>query len=366
MWPNYSPGPALWNSLAMAGTGTTITEVRTEILLDRSNPQLLVHVTTEDGLIGTGETWWGTYQPESDPGSPVRPIASMIDFVLAPLCLGAASEDPADLWGHLVKATAQYGPEGIVSTAISGIDLALWDLLGKRRHVPVSQLLGPAVHQALPVYASLHWLGDVDAICAEARRALRTGITAVKLHESDPDVILATRAELGSDVTLMVDMSAPGDEQNAFEAARRLAGAGLTWLEEPLYPQQDHGALARVRAATDIPIAAGENEFSLVAFERLLASGAVDILQPDLVKCGGLTPATAIASLARRHGVELSPHNFSLGPSFLANVHWAITVEAATWVELPWLPEGQTFPSGMTVPPLEDGRVTCSKAPGLS
>ena len=343
-----------------------VAEVHTEVLADSSNPQLLVHVTSEDGLVGVGETWWGTYQPKAEPGTPVLPIAAMIDAVLAPLCLGRDSTDISGIWHHLERQTSQYGAEGIVSTAISGIDVALWDLLGKRRGVPTWQLLGSLQHERLQAYASLHWLGDVDAACRDATGAVAAGFRAVKLHEADAEIVLGVRDALGPDITLMVDMSGRVDEQGALVFADRVAGANLAWIEEPIYPYDDHAALARIRERIAQPVAAGENVFSVAAFERLLRSGAIDVLQPDLVKCGGLTPAAAIADLADEHGAVLCPHNFSLGPSLSANIAWAFTSKASARVEVPWLSPGHEFPANTPMPVLVDGYLSPPIVPGLS
>jgi D-galactarolactone cycloisomerase len=342
-----------------------ITEVSTEILADAANPQLLVHVATDDGLTGVGETWWGTYQPSAAPGTPVVPIASMVDAILAPLCVGCDADDIAAVSEMLLAATYQYGDEGIVRTAVSGIDLALWDLAGKRIGCPVTELLGPTVREFVPVYASLHWLGDLDRVVIDASRAIRAGISRIKLHEADPLLVAGARAALGPEVEIMVDASARIPVAEAAAVARAMHASAVTWLEEPIFPQRDHATLARVRAESPVPIAAGENEFSLDGFGRLLEANAVDILQPELAKCGGLTPTGAIAGLAEQHGIPICPHNFSLGPSFLANVHWAFATGGVQWIELPWLPEGQAFPSGMEPPTLVDGCVLKPTSPGL-
>lgn len=345
-----------------------ITEVEVEALADRLNPQLLVRLTNDRGTVGVGETWWGTYQPMSDPGTPVLAIGVFVETLLRPLVIGQPCDTVADieaLWNRLVRATIQYGYEGIVSTAISGVDIAAWDLVGREQGVPVATLLGPQVHHSLPVYASLTWLGDADRVCADAQRALDAGIRAVKLHEANVDLILEVRRRLGPEVPLMVDASARFDTARAIEAAQRLGEANLVWFEEPVYPQSDHCALAMVRASAPMPIAAGENEFSIDGFERLIASGAVDILQPEVVKLGGLTPARRVSTLAATAGVPLYPHNYSVGPSLLANIHWGITSAAVQWLELPWLPEGGTFPCGMPLPELVDGCVHAPTEPGL-
>ena len=341
-------------------------DVRTEILLDRHNPQLLVHVNAEDGWTGTGESWWGIYQPQLEPGSSVGPIESMIREVLAPLCADHAADDIAGLRQKLYRASYQYGPEGVTSSALAGIDLAMWDMAGRRAGVPVASLLGPKVHHRLPAYASLHWLGDSDLACREAQRAIDAGFQAIKLHEADAEIVLAVRQHIGPEVRLMVDSSARLTGATARSFASRTEVADLTWLEEPLFPQQDHASLARLRAEISQRLAAGENEFSVGGFRRLLESGAVDIVQPDLVKCGGLSVAADIGHLARQSGAELCPHNFSLGPSLGANIHWAMTEKASTWLEVPFLPEGQCFPGDHTMPTLVDGAIPYPDVPGLA
>jgi L-alanine-DL-glutamate epimerase-like enolase superfamily enzyme len=345
-----------------------IVELEVEALADPYNPQLLIRLTSDDGYTGVGETWWGTYQPMSEPATPVLAIGVLVETLLRPLTVGQPCDTVADieaLWQRLVRATIQYGHEGIVSTAISGVDIAAWDLVATRQGTPVTALLGPVVHESLPVYASLTWLGDADRVCRDAERALGAGIRAVKLHEANVDLICEVRERLGPGVPLMVDASARFDEDGAIAAAQRLAAADLVWFEEPVYPQSDHAALARVRALAPMPIAAGENEFSLAGFERLIASGAVDIVQPEIAKFGGLTPARGIAELCDTARLPMYPHNYSLGPSLLANVHWAFTSPAARWLEVPWLSEGGTFPCALPMPTLVDGCVLPPTAPGL-
>jgi D-galactarolactone cycloisomerase len=342
-----------------------VADVRTEILPDRANPQLLVHVTDDDGLTGTGETWWGTYQPQAEPGAPVRSIAVFVDDVLAPALLGQPSSDIAACWDTLTRATYQYGPEGIVSTAIAGIDLALWDLAGHRAGRPVADLLGPRVHDRIPAYASLHWLGDADRACADAVRALDAGFAGVKLHEADGAVIAAVRQAVGPEMPLMVDFSARFNETDAMRQALSLEDLDLTWIEEPTFPQQDHAALGRLSLQLKQRLAAGENEFSLSGFTRLVGTGRIGVLQPDLAKCGGLTTAAAVAALAEEANVWLCPHNFSLGPSLGANIHWAMTAAATRWIEVPFLPEEQTFPGTWRLPTLTDGCVGFPDVDGL-
>jgi D-galactarolactone cycloisomerase len=342
-----------------------IVSVATEILNDPNNPQLLVHVTAEDGATGTGETWWGTYQPDAKPGSPVAPIASMVRDVLASRCVGWDSADIRGLWDELYRATYQYGPEGITSSAIAGIDLALWDLNARRSGVPVAEMLGDKVHDRLPAYASLDWLGNIERACEDAERAVQAGFTGVKLHEAAADIVLAVRDTIGPDVALMVDISARLDVTSTIEFAKAVESADLAWLEEPIFPHQDHGRLAEIQGAIAQRLAAGENEFSMAGLRRLLELGQIAVLQPDIVKFGGLTMASAIAELADEHQSWLCPHNFSLGPSLAANIHWSMTSPAANWIEVPFLSQDKSFIGGWQIPTLIDGCIAYPTQPGL-
>ena len=343
----------------------TIVDVRSRILPDPRNPVLLVIVATEDGSTGTGECWWGAYRPDQPPGSTVRPIASMVDDVLAPACIGRDVRGIELLWRELYGLAYGYGDEGIVLSAISGIDLALWDLAGKRLGVPVVELLGGAVRDAVPVYASLDWLGSVERVLVDCRRALDAGFVAIKLHEADPEIAVAARVELGNDVQLFVDANAHYTVPGAIRAAARLAVAGVGWLEEPTWPPHDHGSLVRLAARSPVPLAAGENEANLDSFHRLLGSGAIEYLQPEITRIGGLSAARRVGALAEVHGVALCPHNFSMGPSHFASLHWAAAAPAAEWLEVPWLSEGAGFPTGWVLPALENGAIPAPVEPGL-
>jgi L-alanine-DL-glutamate epimerase-like enolase superfamily enzyme len=342
-----------------------IADVRTRVLADPHNPQLIVTVTAEDGLVGHGECWWGAYRPDLPPGAPVAPIATLVDELLAPLCVGHDGGRIERLWHELWKATYDYGDEGVVRIALSGIDLALWDLLGKRLGAPVARLLGGPYHDRVPAYASFTWLGDEDQVLTEAHRAVDSGFRAVKLHETDPDLARAVRAEFGDELAVMVDANGAFDVLTAARVAERLAEVPVTWFEEPTGPARDHERLARLRERTDVPLAAGENEFSVGGFERLLDATVIEYLQPEIAKIGGLTTARRISVLAERRGVALCPHNYSLGPSFFASLQWALSARHSRWLEVPWLPEGQRFPSHIAVPPVVDGAVTLPPAPGL-
>ena len=128
---------------------------------------------------------------------------------------------------------------------------------------------------------------------------------------------------------------------------------------------RDVSALARVAASSPVALAAGENEYSNADFQRLLASGAINWLQPEIAKIGGLTAARRISGLAELHNVALAPHNFRIGPSLYASIHWGLSSPATAWIELPWLPQGIAFPCGAKLPPLIDGEVGLPDGPGF-
>lgn len=348
---------------------TAIVGVETEIVSDQFNPQLLVHIHTVDGYTGTGETWWGNYLPNRTPGTPVLPIASVIDELLASVVIGASPAEFGDiemLWHQMVVATHQYGVSGITSIAISGIDLALWDIVAQRKQVPVHEVLGPRVHDRIPAYASLTWHNSVDAILADVERAVAAGFQAVKLHQRTLDGARAVRQHFGDDLGIMFDASCRLSEREAYVMGEALADMGVLWLEEPLHAPVDRLRLAGLRSAVRIPIAAGENSFTADEFDLLMAGGAVDLVQPDLVKAGGLTAGRTIADLAASYGISVCPHNFSLGPSLWANIHWGFTIPGVTWLEVPWLPEGGTFPTDYPMPAIIDGAIMPPTKPGLS
>lgn len=345
-----------------------VVSVETEILADPANPQLLVHVTDDQGRRGTGETWWGHYLPHLPAGAPVQPYAATVDHLLAPLTVGAevaTVDDIAAWWSATIRATYQYGDDGILRGALSGIDLALWDLLSIASGASVCQLLGGRAHERVRVYASLSWLGSTGAVLADADRAVAAGHRAVKLHESDPALIAEVRASVDPDVALMVDISAHYDAAGAAGLVARLADTGLVWIEEPIFPQRDLAALTALGAVADVPLAAGENELSIDGIGRLAETGAVDVLQPEVAKLGGLTETRHVGAVARRTGCQVAPHNFSMGPSWFASWHLAAHLPEATWLEMPWLPEGQGFPFGLAAPPVVDGTVAAPAGVGL-
>ncbi len=245
---------------------------------------------------GDEQAWWGI-PDRAERGRGGRPIKQTLDDLIAPRVIGREAGEIEKLWFELWDFGYRYGDQGIYLMALSGFDLALWDLLGRRLRAPVVQLLGGAAHDGLPAYASLPPLRDVEVALSETARAIEAGLTAVKLHELSIDYVEALRDCFGCDLRIMVDVNGHFDPIEAIALGRRLAAHDIVWYEEPVRPMRDHVALKRVRDACGVDLAAGENEYTLADFDRLLACGALSYVQPEITKIGGLTPAKRISAL---------------------------------------------------------------------
>jgi len=317
--------------------------------------QLFVRVTTDEGLTGIGEAWTG---------APYQPVEAAVINVFKPLLLGKNSSQIEQLWQIMFRHAYRYGTEGVIMCAISGVDLALWDLLGKRHGVPVAGLMGGKQKDRIRVYASFPALRNALLLTENLQRIQDEGFTAVKLHDLDVELIALARRVLGDDFTIMLDPSGAWSMLEAEKMAHRLEEFELLWIEEPIFPMQDHDSLYRLRSKTNAAYAAGENEFNLSGYRRLMTSGAVDYIQPELSKMGGLTPAVDLADLAASFGYTLCPHCYTMGPAFYAAMQLGSTRNNMDWHELKWLPSGlQTeVVSPVTV---IDGYVTLPDRPGL-
>ncbi len=349
-----------------------IEKIETIFLEDPYLPQLLVRVTAQGGLSGLGECWWGVSPAAPQikdlnlpPANMVDPIASMVNKILSPLLINKDADRIEQLWQEMIHFAYRYGDEGIVRCALSGIDLALWDLCAKKVQAPVVQLLGGKVKNSVRAYASLPPLKDAALVHRESKRAQQEGFSGVKLHELEPDMARAAREAVGPQMAIMFDVNGHFSQAEAIEVANQLLAYDILWFEEPTWPMRDHEAMARVKLETGICIAAGENEFNLQSFARLMTSGAVDYVMPEISKIGGLTAAGKISALGERYSLPISPHGFRIGPALYANVHWALSCPHSDWIEVPFLPQGYEFPARMPRPPMEGGMITIPQGPGL-
>jgi L-alanine-DL-glutamate epimerase-like enolase superfamily enzyme len=282
-----------------------------------------VLVTDDDGGVGRGFSW--------TPSIGATAVRAMLDDDIAPFVIGRAADPDGwdDVWRHLHEA----GGGGVTTIALAGLDTALWDLRARRAGTGLTELLGRR-HDRLPVYGSgvnLHYpLAELEA---QVRRWVDGGMTAVKIKVGRPDLaedverVAAVRAILGPDRALMIDANQRWDLDAAVRGAEALAPFAPAWLEEPLRADDLAGHVA-LRQRTAVPIALGENLHTAHRFREYLDAGAADVLQPNVVRVGGITPFLRIARLVQERGGRLAPH---LLPELSAQLAFALP--EATWVE---------------------------------
>jgi D-galactarolactone cycloisomerase len=271
-----------------------------------------LRIRTDAGIDGWGEA----FGHATSAGT-----LAVLDTQLAPALIGQDASDIAGLREKLSKTFHLYGQNGPHTYALSGLDIALWDIAGKAANLPLWRLLGGSPAQSLTCYASLLRYGEAEQVAAACERAAVRGYRDIKLHEITIPEISAARDTLGDNTRLMVDVNCPWTVWQALEMAGELEDLDLTWLEEPVWPPGDHEGLSRVRREGGIPIAAGENAAGLHDFRNAFEAEAQDIAQPSVTKIGGPSAMIEIAALAKAFGVRLVPHNAYFGAGYLASLH---------------------------------------------
>ena len=275
----------------------------------RSRSATLVEVLTDTGLIGWGEAFAQGLEPPEI-------AAAAIEYALKPLLLGADPLDTEVLWHRMYHATRDYGRKGSVVAAISAVDVALWDIAGRAYEVPIYKLLGGAFRTRVEAYATgfyrIHGQGEAARLAEEAIRHHESGFRFMKVklgYGLDDDIACMQaigRAIEGRNITLMIDTNHAYGRAEALHLGRALADYKLRWYEEPVVPEDLRG-YCEMRDKLTMPIAGGENEHTLYGFRELFAAGAVDVAQPDLGSCGGISAARHIVALAQAHGVAVNP-----------------------------------------------------------
>ncbi len=280
---------------------------------------LLLRVETDDGAVGWGEAFGYNAIPST---------LAALQSVVAPLCVGQDVGDvqPADIARLNFRVQQQlqnFGRTGAMLFALSGIDIALWDIAGQVGGQPLYRLLrgDRTIVERAPVYASLLRYGEPGLVAENAARAAEQGYRHVKLHEIEEAMVAAARRAIGPRLALMVDTNCPHTLDGALAMARSFAPHELMWLEEPLWPPEDWAGLARIGRESGIAIAAGENASTLADFRHMLAAGAVAHAQPSVTKIGGVTGLLEVLQLAKAHEVTVAPHSPYFGPGLIASIH---------------------------------------------
>ena len=313
-----------------------------------------LRVITECGLEGWGEGF----------GHSVVPATRVaFDTQIGPAVLGQDARDIRGLFRRLHQTFHIFGRNGPLTYGLSALDIALWDLAGKACGQPIWRLLGGTSSGSLEAYASLLRYGASEQVGEACARAVAQGYRHIKLHEILVPQITAARTAIGPDVKLMVDVNCPWTVPQAIDMAHKLAHLDLEWLEEPVFPPEDHAGLARVRREGGIKISAGENTGNLHEFLHLFQAGALDNCQPSVIKIGGITAMVEIAALAKAHAVRMVPHCAYFGAGFLASLH----VNTALAPDVPF----ERLFVDLEASPYHDavvaqgGRVTVPNDPGL-
>ncbi|MCT7373499.1 mandelate racemase/muconate lactonizing enzyme family protein [Chelativorans salis] len=308
-----------------------ITQVHTHVLehkLDRvfesasmrfdRRQHCLVEIVCDDGTVGWGECL-----------GPALPNASVVNAYTAAL-IGRDPLETEKIWLELYNLLRDQGQRGLTVTALSGIDIALWDIKGKHFGVPVSTLLGGRFRESVRAYATgsfrTEGMDRVESVAAEVAGYRKEGFHAVKIKigfgvEEDLRVIRAVREAIGPDLRLMIDANHGYDALEAVQLGKRADQYGIDWFEEPVLPEQ-LSAYRAVRAGQPIPVAGGETWHGRYGMLEPIESRCVDIIQPDICGTGGFTEVRRIADLAAIHGVRLVPHVWGTAVQIAASLQF--------------------------------------------
>ncbi len=342
---------------------------------------LIVEVETDDGIVGIGESGLGG-----------GATATVIEKDLKPLLLGRDPTMIEGLWQLMFARTRQYGRRGVVMNAISGIDIALWDIAGKVAKMPVYKLLG-ASRDRVEAYASGGFYQEgkgVDGVAGEAESYRARGFRGMKMKigrnpstgshlrhlanmaevcEVEPEIdiarVAAVRKALGPQAKLMVDVNCAWSPDFAIRMGREFEPYNLYWIEEPVATDDIDGS-ARVADALTTPIAGYETETGLYGFRELVTRGAVDIVQLDVAWSGGFSEGKRIAAFAQAHHRMVAPHAFAGAVLLIASLHYAASIPNALALEWDQNPNGlrdELLKEGLKLE--SDGTVKLPERPGL-
>jgi L-alanine-DL-glutamate epimerase-like enolase superfamily enzyme len=318
---------------------------------------VLLEVVTDAGLTG-----WGDAFAYVCP----RTTCTAVQEMIAPQARGKDVPDAAGIpafMDQIQRNLHLFGRYGITMFAISGLDIALWDLAGKIEGAPLHRLIGGARRAKIPAYASLLRIGKPEQIAGECRTARSLGYSAIKLHETTVPAVFAAREAIGSGVPLMVDMNCPLSVSEAIAFAHACREAAPMFLEEPVWPPEDFATLALVRKQGGLDIAAGENACTVYQFRQMMQAGAVSHAQPSVIKVGGITEFLKVAALGDELGVNIIPHSPYFGPGFLATLH-LMAVRGEGLIEVFYMKRAASL-WGRHIDADANGDIAAPQGPGL-
>lgn len=280
----------------------------------------IVEISTDAGITGWGECY-----------GPAAVNKAVIETQYRSRVVGRDPFDVEVVWEDLYNRIKDYGATGFAITALSGIDIALWDVMGRATGKPIHKLIGGAHRTSVQAYATGLYFIDMDRLVEEAvEEAIaykEQGFRAIKMKiglgdpKLDVQRVKAVREAIGPDVQLAVDANHCFTVPQAIRLGRMLEPLDLMWFEEPISPE-DHEGYAEVTRALDMAVAGGENDFTRWGFRDIIAKKAMDIVQPDLCAAGGISECRKIAAMASAHGVECVPHAWGSAIGLAATVQW--------------------------------------------
>jgi len=326
---------------------------------------VVVKVTTESGLVGYGE---------SHHGRSANIIAEIVNTTLKDIVLPASADDVVGVWSKIYEwQLRSHGMGAATAMAMSGLDMALWDIRAKAAGWPLWKLLGGSNARKIKAYAGGVALGwqEPQALIDEIAPHVALGYKAVKLRvgdRTDRDIarVAAVRKAYGDGLTILVDANTGYSVEDVRRVMPVYEELGVGWLEEPFSPS-DHSSYARAAALGKVPLAAGENHYTRFEFARVLDDGFITILQPDLSKAGGITEVMRIAHTASTWRLPVCPHSSITALNMASTIHLLKSIDNAGYFEAD-VSHGNPFREKMSSPPytvMPDGTVELPDGPGI-
>lgn len=323
----------------------------------------LVFLHTDEGLVGIGECLTRLAP---------RALSTIVEEILSPVIIGRDPFQVERLWEEMYGVMRARGhSKGFMVEAISGVDIGLWDLIGKALNQPIYRILGSYSTTSLKAYASSIFIKGEEEVTKEAEGLVQSGFRAIKLKigrdpKQDLANVRALRRALGDQIDLMVDANCGYDVGVALRVGREMEDLGIYWMEEPIPPEELDG-YAYLSQALEMPIAAGESEFTRYGFRDLIGRGKIDVIQPDVARAGGITECRRIGAFAATLGVPCSPHTgASSAVSVAASIQWAASLPNFLTFECMYAPN--PLREEILCQPLSlasNGRVEIPQGPGL-
>ena len=283
----------------------------------------IVKIICDNGIVGWGEAY-----------GPATVVKESVNYIKQNI-IGMNPLDSDVIWSTLFRRVHDYGRSGVFVSAISAIDIALWDIKGKYHKLPVSTLLGGSYREKIRPYATGLYFSDsktlTDDLCNEAMEYVNEGFKSIKMKvglniKSDVNNVKAVRNTIGPDIELMIDSNHAYSYDEALKLSKKLEDQDIKWFEEPLSPEF-YDQYSDFKSKSLIPVAAGECEYLRYGFQKLLDKNCIDFLQMDICSCGGLTEAKRISALSSAKGVKVIPHTWGSGIAFYTAINFISNLE---------------------------------------